>query len=77
MQGGEKLQEAFYIYQELAEKNTATPLLLNGQATAYIAQGKYEEAEALLQEAIEKVRLNIGSWKDSRGFHGSRNDSEH
>ncbi|KAL1431156.1 hypothetical protein MTO96_014541 [Rhipicephalus appendiculatus] len=52
--GGEKLQEAFYIYQELAEKNTATPLLLNGQATAYIAQGKYEEAEALLQEAIEK-----------------------
>ncbi|KAG0411065.1 hypothetical protein HPB47_011808 [Ixodes persulcatus] len=52
--GGEKLQEAFYIYQELAEKNTSTPLLLNGQATAYIAQGKYEEAEALLQEAIEK-----------------------
>ncbi|KAH7962936.1 hypothetical protein HPB52_018801 [Rhipicephalus sanguineus] len=55
--GGEKLQEAFYIYQELAEKNTATPLLLNGQATAYIAQGKYEEAEALLQEAIEKARI--------------------
>ena len=57
-QGGDKLQDAYYIYQELAEKYGPTPLLLNGQAVALIGQGNFTEAETLIQEAIDKDSNN-------------------
>jgi len=53
-QGGEKIQEAYYIYQEMIDKLGSTALLLNGQAATFLAQGKYAEAEAALGEASEK-----------------------
>lgn len=56
-QGGEKYQEAFYIYEEFAQSNTAqTAKVLNGQAVANIALGRYDEAESLLLEAQNKVQ---------------------
>lgn len=66
LQGGEKYQEAFYIYEEFGQSNTAqTVKVLNGQAAANLALGRYPEAESLLLEAQNKVMSDKGL--DQRG----------
>ena len=77
MQGGEKYQQAFYVFEELAQapSTTSTQSLIS-QAVAEIHLGRNEEAEAALQQALSKepgnaeaiansIILNVISGKDA------------
>jgi len=57
--GGDKINEAASTYQELQEKYGATNLLLNGQATCCLHQGKLPSAEKFLLDALEKNSKDI------------------
>lgn len=52
--GGDRLQEAYFIFKELSDKYGSTPTLLNGLAVCSMHMKKFEEAERYLLEAIEK-----------------------
>lgn len=55
VQGGEKYQQAFYVYEEMAQApSTSATKSLVGQAVAEIHLGRLPEAEAALQQAMQK-----------------------
>lgn len=58
-QGGEKLKDAYFIFQDFCDKFILTSLLLNGQAVCYIGQEEYEEADAVLRMSLDKDPNNL------------------
>lgn len=52
--GGNKTQEAFYIFQELGDKYSWTVRLHNGSAVCSMHMGRYDEAEKELLEGLNK-----------------------
>lgn len=53
-QGGSKVQEAYYIFQELGDKFLWTVRLHNGLAVCQMRMGRWDDAEAELLQAFEK-----------------------
>ncbi|GBG30378.1 Coatomer subunit epsilon [Hondaea fermentalgiana] len=52
--GGEKYQEAAYIFQEQIDKTMSSTLLLNGLAASHMQMKNFSDAEKYLQEARQK-----------------------
>ncbi|KAI0509392.1 coatomer epsilon subunit-domain-containing protein [Xylaria bambusicola] len=54
-QGGEKYQQAFYVFEELAQAPATSSLVtLVSQAICEIHLGRVEEAQAALEQALQK-----------------------
>lgn len=53
-QGGAKVQDAVYIYQELGDKYNWTVLMHNGLAVCHMKMGQWEDAERDLLDALNK-----------------------
>ncbi|POS83281.1 hypothetical protein EPUL_005290, partial [Erysiphe pulchra] len=58
--GGEKYQQAFYVFEELAQSpSTSSSQSLVSQAISEIHLGRLDEAEAALQQVLTKDKDNI------------------
>ncbi|EEU45107.1 uncharacterized protein NECHADRAFT_61192 [Fusarium vanettenii 77-13-4] len=78
--GGEKYQQAFYVFEELAQApSTSSVRSLVSQAVCELHLGRTEEAQAALDQALEKdansadaianlLVLNVISGNDSKEF---------
>jgi hypothetical protein len=59
LKGGEKYQQAFYVFEELAQApSTYSIQSLISQAVAEIHLGRLDESEAALQQALSKDPKN-------------------
>ena len=52
-QGGDRIKEAATCFRELNDRFGASVAGVNGQAAVSIAQGKYADAERVLEELLE------------------------
>lgn len=60
-EGGKRVQDAVYAYEELTDKYGGSPMLLNGLAVANMHAGNFGQAETLLQEALTKAPSDADS----------------
>lgn len=79
-QGGEKYQQAFYVFEELAQAPaTSTTWSLVSQAICELHLGRLEESQAALEQALQKdpssadaianlLVLTVVSGKDPKEF---------
>uniref|UniRef100_A0A0C9RGV8 Coatomer subunit epsilon n=1 Tax=Wollemia nobilis TaxID=56998 RepID=A0A0C9RGV8_9CONI len=52
--GGSKIQEAYLIFQDFCDKYQQTVTILNGKAICCMHMGRFDEAESVLLEALNK-----------------------
>jgi coatomer protein complex subunit epsilon len=64
--GGEKYQQAFYVFEELAQAPATSSIQsLISQAVAEVHLGRLDEAEAALKQAIAKESKNAEAISNS------------
>lgn len=57
-QGGEKYQEAFYVFEELAQASGPSSLAIMSQGLAELHLGRFDEAQSALQQALVQAPEN-------------------
>lgn len=59
-QGGEKYQQAFYVYEELAQAPATSSIRsLVAQAVCELHLGRVEEAQSALEQALKKEPSSV------------------
>lgn len=56
--GGEKLQDAYFIFDDLNDKFTSSVLLMNNMAVCYMGQQKFDDAQPVLRDALDRESNN-------------------
>lgn len=70
IQGGESYQQAYYVYEELAQATATTSATsLVGQAISELHLSRLPEAEVVLQQALEKYPENPHALANSIVLH--------
>ena len=76
-EGGEKYQQAFYVFEELAQSPSQTSVnALVAQAVSELHLGRYPEAEVALQQALEKDAANKDALANSVVLYSILGDAD-